>query len=123
MKSESWFKSRLVTLARDRGAWARRHEDRYAIGLLDMEIKFPGRPHLMAEGKLIKHQAFAPTLSQFYEGERYRAAGGIAALIGWDPNSEQMYIHDWTKTGKRGTAWTAPDMEDAAALETWLATW
>ena len=62
MNRESKYKSELVDDCHRLGAYARRHEDRYAIGLLDLAIKFPGHPHLLAEGKLVEHQTFAPTL-------------------------------------------------------------
>jgi len=83
------------------GAYARRHEDRRAVGLLDMAIKFPDHPHLLAEGKLVEHQSFAPTLRQWEEGERYIKAGGICALIGWDKKTKVMFIHDWARTATK----------------------
>jgi hypothetical protein len=94
---ESRFKTNLVDECKKLGAYARRHEDRYAIGLLDLSIKFPGHPHLEAEGKLVEHQKFAPTLRQYEEGERYRAAGGLCALIGWEPKTKAMFIHPWAR--------------------------
>jgi hypothetical protein len=101
MNLESKLKTQLVADCRGLGAYARRHEDRYAIGLLDLAIKLPGHPHLLAEGKLIPHQSFAPTLRQFEEGQRYIAAGGLCALIGWDPKTKVMYVHEWAKTALR----------------------
>ena len=94
---ESELKTKLVGDCRKLGAYARRHEDRRAVGLLDMAIKFPGHPHLLAEGKLVEHQKFAPTLRQHEEGERYIAAGGICALIGWEPKTKVMFIHPWAR--------------------------
>lgn len=98
MNRESKYKSELVDDCHRLGAYARRHEDRYAVGLLDLAIKFPGHPHLLAEGKLVEHQTFAPTLRQFEEGKRYIAVGGLCALIGWDPKTKAMFIHDWAKS-------------------------
>lgn len=94
---ESTLKTKLVGDLRRLGAYARRHEDRRAVGLLDMAIKLPGHPHLFAEGKLIKYQAFAPTLRQWEEGKRYIAAGGLCCLIGWDLKTKVMFIHDWAQ--------------------------
>jgi hypothetical protein len=79
------------------GAFARRHEDRYAIGLLDLSIKFPGHPHLLAEGKMVEGQKFQPTARQWKEGQDYIAAGGLCALIGWDPKTKAMFIHPWAR--------------------------
>ena len=105
----------------ERGAYAIRHEDRYGVGRLDLAIKFPDYPHILAEGKLVAHQAFAPTLRQFEEGERYRRAGGTAVLLGWDPATKQMYISEWVKKASKATSFSlGPDTDDAEALEAWL---
>ena len=104
MNRESELKTKLVADCRKLGAYARRHEDRRAVGLLDLAIKFPGYPELKAEGKLVEHQKFAPTLRQWEEGERYIKAGGICALIGWDPKTKVMFVHEWAKSAYRGTS-------------------
>lgn len=101
MNLESTLKTKLMADCRRLGAYARRHEDRRAVGLLDMAIKFPNHPHLLAEGKLIEHQSFAPTLRQWEEGERYIKAGGICALIGWDKKTKVMFIHEWARTATK----------------------
>lgn len=98
---ESKLKRELVEACQAMGAYARRLEDRYAIGLLDLTIKFPGYPHLLAEGKIVGHQAFAPTLRQYEEGKRYIDAGGLCALIGWDSKTKVMFVHEWTKEAKK----------------------
>lgn len=122
MKDEAEFKRQLVKGCIARGAYAIRHEDRYGLGRLDLAIQFPGYPHVLAEGKLVPHQSFAPTLRQFEEGERYRKAGGIAALIGWDPKTKQMYIHEWAKKATKEGSFTnlGLDLDDAGTLEAWL---
>ena len=98
MNLESKLKADLVTECRKLGAYARRHEDRYAIGLLDLSIKFPSHPHLLAEGKIVEHQKFAPTPRQYEEGKRYTAAGGLCALIGWDKTTKVMFVaHPWSR--------------------------
>jgi hypothetical protein len=94
---ESELKTKLVGDCRKLGAYARRHEDRRAVGLLDLAIKFPGHPHLLAEAKLIEHQKFQPTLRQHEEGERYIAAGGLCCLIGWEPKTKVMFVHPWAR--------------------------
>jgi hypothetical protein len=121
-KRESELKAALVAGCRARGAYARRHEDKYAVGLLDLAIKFPGCPHLLAEGKLVEHQAYAPTLRQWVEGEKYQKAGGLCALIGWDPKTEVMFIHEWTKEASKRTSWPPGGSykDYAETLEEWL---
>lgn len=100
MNLESELKTDLVNGCRKLGAYARRLEDRWAVGLLDLTIKFPGYPHLLAEGKIVQHQTFAPTLRQYEEGKRYINAGGLCCLIGWS-KSRIMFIHPWAKTALR----------------------
>ena len=109
----------LSSSAELRGAYARRHEDQYAVGLLDLAIKFPNHPHLLAEGKIVQHQSFAPTPRQFEEGKEYIAAGGLCALIGWDPMTKAMYVHEWVEEASKKTAFTERG-NYALVLESWL---
>ena len=122
MNLESKLKTALVADCRKLGAYARRHEDRRAVGLLDMSIKFPDYPHLEAEGKLVPHQAFAPTLRQWEEGNRYIAAGGLCCLIGWCPKTKAMFVHRWAKEGSRGESFPPGGAykNHAEALREWL---
>jgi hypothetical protein len=115
---ESKFKTALVDECRELGAYARRHEDRFALGLLDMSIKFPGYPHLMAEGKLVHHQKFAPTLRQWVEGENYQAAGGLCCLIGFDPKTKLMYVHRWAKEASKSASLVGS--RSASTIREWL---
>src|SRR5580698_10611101 len=78
-----------------RGGYARRLEDRFAVGLLDLIIKLPELPWIWAEGKLIEGYKFAPTLRQHAEGERIRATGTPVVLIGW--KGPLMYISPWVE--------------------------
>jgi hypothetical protein len=122
MNLEAELKTDLATECRKLGAYARRLEDRYEIGLLDMTIKFPGHPHLLAEGKLIDHQAFAPTPRQYEEGKRYIAAGGLCALIGWDKKTKVMFIHPWAKTATKADSFPPGGSykDHATTLKEWL---
>jgi hypothetical protein len=119
---ESKLKTELVTECRKLGAYARRLEDRYAIGLLDLTIKFPGCPHLLAEGKIVPHQLFAPTLRQYEEGRRYEAAGGLCCLIGWDKATKVMFVHRWAKTATKADSFPPGGSykEHAQTLLEWL---
>ena len=123
MNLESKLKAAFVAECRQAGAWARRHEDRYALGMLDMSIKFPNLPHIMVEAKLVPHQQFEPTPRQFEEGLRYEKAGGIAVLIAWDPKTMRMYVHQWVNTTHKEDSWppdgAAPGLH-VQALRTWL---
>jgi hypothetical protein len=119
---ESKFKAALVDECKKLGAYARRHEDRYAIGLLDLAIKFPGHPHLLAEGKLVEHQKFAPTARQYVEGERYIAAGGLCCLIGWEPKTKVMFISSWARWAMKEDSFPPGGSykDHATTLKEWL---
>jgi hypothetical protein len=77
------------------GGYARRLEDRFAVGLLDLVIKLPKLPWIWAEGKLIDGFKFAPTERQWVEGERILSTGTPAVLIGW--KGVVMYVSPWVK--------------------------
>jgi hypothetical protein len=119
---ESKYKTELVADCRKLGAYARRLEDRYAIGLLDLTIKFPGYPHLLAEGKLVAHQSFAPTLRQYEEGRKYIDAGGLCCLIGWSKLDKKMFVHRWAKTATKAESFPpgGSTKEHAQTLLEWL---
>ena len=119
---ESEYKRDLIKGCVALGAWGRRHEDRYALGLLDLSIKFPGRPHLLAEAKLVEHQKFAPTLRQYEEGKRYAAAGGLCCLIGWEPKTKVMFVHEWAKFALKENSFPPGGSykDHAQTLKDWL---
>ena len=123
MNLESRLKADLVTACKKLGAYARRHEDRYALGLLDLAIKFPGHPHLLAEGKIVEHQKFAPTPRQYEEGKLYTAAGGLCCLIGFDKQTKAMFIaHPWAKEAFKETSFPPGGgyKSHAETLRDWL---
>lgn len=100
MINEASFKAQLVKDVRALGGYARRLEDKYALGLLDLVIKLPQHPFLIAEGKLIEGHAFAPTARQYEEGKAWIKAGVKVLLIGW--HGKSMYISPWvSKADKR----------------------
>lgn len=78
-----------------RGGYARRIEDRFAVGVLDLIIKLPELPWIWAEGKMVDGFKFAPTERQWVEGERILATGTRALLIGWKKSF--TYISPWVK--------------------------
>ena len=93
---ESDYKRRLVAeINRLPGAYARRIEDRFAVGVLDLFIKFPRMDVIMAEGKVIAGNLFAPTERQFEEGMKLAFASIEPVLIGWKYG--QMYVSPWVK--------------------------
>ena len=95
-KSEADYKRELVAeINRLPGGRARRIEDRYATGVLDLIIKLPDQPLVLAEAKLIEGNLFAPTPAQYEEGKRWEAAGVACFLIGWKKG--QMFISPWVE--------------------------
>jgi hypothetical protein len=106
--NEAGHKRKLVAEVNAlRGGWARRVEDRWAVGVLDLIIKLPERPILFAEGKLIEGNVFGPTERQWVEGARLLAANLAVALIGWRGN--QMSISPWYKQADRRECLTGTD--------------
>lgn len=77
------------------GGYARRWEDKWAVGLLDLVMKLPGHPLVWGEGKMIEGNLFAPTLRQYEEGVKILKAGMPAILIGW--KNQTMFISPWIK--------------------------
>ena len=83
-KSEADHKRELVAAINALpGGRARRIEDRYGTGILDLVIKLPDRPLILAEAKLINGHLFAPTGAQYEEGKKWQAAGVNCLLLGW----------------------------------------
>ena len=95
MPNEADRKRELVKAVRAIGGHARRIEDSWAVGVLDLIIKLPGVPLVFAEGKIIKGNLFGPTPAQFAEGEKWIKAGVDAVLIGWQ--EKWMHISPWVK--------------------------
>ena len=93
-KSEAEYKRQLVAEVKEfEGGYARRVEDKYAVGVLDLIIKLPGIPLVLAEGKIVRGNFFWPTLSQFEEGRKWKNAGVECVLLGW--RYGRMYISPW----------------------------
>ena len=93
--NEADRKVNLVKGVKALGGFARRLEDKYALGLLDLVIKLPGHPLIWAEGKLVDGNLFAPTARQYIEGEAWIKAGVGVLLIGWQ--GSLMFISPWVK--------------------------
>ena len=93
---ESDYKRKLVSeINRLPGGRARRIEDRFAVGVLDMILKPPDLPLVLGEGKVIDGFQFAPTQAQFEEGKRWQEAGVECILIGW--KARQMFVSPWVE--------------------------
>ena len=105
--SESDYKRKLVDeIKRLPGGYARRVEDRFAVGVLDMVLKLPALPLVMAEGKLINGFLFSPTGAQYQEGLKWQAAGIEAVLIGW--KARQMFVSPWAEKADCRECFTLP---------------
>lgn len=93
---ESDYKRKLVAeVNATLGGHARRVEDRWAVGVLDLIIKLPRLPLIMAEGKVVEGNLFGPTPAQLMEGWKWIGSGVEAVLLGW--KSGQLYVSPWTK--------------------------
>jgi hypothetical protein len=112
---ESDFKTKLVAaINKMEGGYAQRIEDKFAVGVLDMLIKFPGRPIVFAEGKLIPGRVFGPTPSQYQRGLRAMAADIPAILIGWKAGA--IYLSEWTQQATIGECFSGEGPQAAILL-------
>jgi hypothetical protein len=106
--SEADHKRKLVAeINALRGGRARRVEDRFAVGVLDLILKPPNLPLVLAEGKLIEGHKFGPTERQWIEGNRWLVAGVGVVLIGW--KNGMMSISPWVSQADRRECWTGLD--------------
>jgi hypothetical protein len=106
--NEAECKRKLVAEVKAlRGGWARRVEDRFAVGILDLILKLPELPILFAEGKMIDGYKFKPTARQFVEGKRIAAAGLAVVLIGWKDGA--MFVSPWVEQADMRTCFTGGD--------------
>ena len=119
VKSEADHKRELVAAINALpGGRARRIEDRYGTGILDLIIKLPDMPLVMAEAKLIDGAQFAPTGAQYIEGIKWQAAEIECVLIGWKKG--QMFLSPWVEKAHINDCFTAPDVDEAQALMEFL---
>ena len=118
-KSEADYKRELVAAINQLpGGRARRIEDRYGTGILDMIIKPPDMPLVLAEGKLVEGYQFAPTGAQYIEGLKWQAAKIECVLIGW--KAGRMYCSPWVEKADCRQCFTAPHLSDDNALMEYL---
>lgn len=118
-KSEADHKRELVAAINALpGGRARRIEDRYGTGILDLIIKLPKRPFILAEAKLINGNLFAPTGAQYEEGKKWQAAGVNCLLLGWKQG--RFYISHWVEKADLRDCFFAADLSDVQALLEYL---
>lgn len=81
-KLESDYKTDFVKMVRSAGGYARRVEDQYAVGTLDLIIVAPGTEVVLGEAKRFTHLVYKPSPRQYVEMQRIENAGGLSVLIG-----------------------------------------
>jgi hypothetical protein len=118
--NESELKTKLVAQIKALGGRGQRFEDKFAIGLLDLGIKFPGLPFVFAEAKLIIGNSFGPTPAQFISGKRWIEVGVPAILIGW--KDKVMHVSDdWVeKAHIGGCSWSSSAQKQAEMLREFI---
>ena len=116
--NEAEFKAKLVKEVKLLGGHARRLEDKYALGLLDLIIKLPGHPLLWAKGKLIEGHQFGPTPRQYEEGKAWIAAGVTTVLIGW--HNKVLYVSPWVKKADKRECYATSGYTYAESLLRYL---
>lgn len=101
---ESELKTKLKEQAKKLGWYARRVEDQFAVGILDMIFVMPGGPTFFAEVKIVKSCKFGASDRQFIEMARIEKCAPLdppqyayAILVGYDPDIDTFYIMGPTK--------------------------
>jgi len=87
MKLEADYKRDIAKAARKAGGYARRIEDKFAVGILDMVLIFNDTGPVFVEVKRVKNGKFGPTPRQLQEMKDVEAAGGKTCCIGCDGNT------------------------------------
>ena len=82
----------LDTAVRALGGHARRIEDSWAVGVLDLIIKLPGVPLVFAEGKIIHGNLFGPTRRPSSLRKKWIKAGVDAVLLGVAGSGNIVYF-------------------------------
>jgi len=121
LSEESVLKTELVKQCKTMGWYARRIEDGYGVGILDITIVPTGHPTLFVEGKVTDGLKFAPTERQYVEGLRVMEAHGLALpiLVGW--RNQVMYIANWGREAFITKAFRQPNNANyAQTLKEWL---
>lgn len=93
---ESAYKVKMVKAIKDAGGYARRIEDQYGVGILDMILCLPTTGMICAEAKRFKGNFFKPSPRQYVEMERINNGGGLSLLIGIKEGVH--YLHHSTMT-------------------------
>jgi hypothetical protein len=122
MTFESECKTKFIKNCRKIGAYARRIEDQFAVGVLDMIVVFEEYPVCFLEGKVVEHQSFGPTERQYVEGCKILSLEGghsIPLLVAWDKQGG-FYIHEWTRKANITDSYSEQGKNDAAILRNFL---
>lgn len=93
---ESKAKTLLAKQLRDAGHYGRRHEDQFAVGILDMVIALRDDDRTYhCEAKIINGLQFKPRERQYTEALRINGLdndGAVAILIGYKEAEKLWYI-------------------------------
>jgi hypothetical protein len=118
--NEANYKQRLIkAINLLPGAYGRRIEDRYSVGVLDMIIKLPNMPIVFAEAKWLSHGwKFGPSGRQFHEGNHLIGAGLKAILIGWKDG--QMYLSPWVEFADVRECFRRVDCSEVGAIREFI---
>ena len=95
--NEADVKRIMAKSMKEHGGYARRIEDQYAVGVMDMILIPLDLPVFMAEVKIVRGQTFGPTARQLLELERirtvaFKAGHVIPVMIGF--KDATYYFHE-----------------------------
>jgi hypothetical protein len=123
----------LVKEINQSGGYARRFEDKFGAGILDMVVVLPDLPVLFIEAKLIKGRSFEPRERQAVEMRRINEVAGNAraVLMGVDhgrisltTRAEKVYLtdQDVRHYSREGNPSFRDILTDFARRQKWLTT-
>lgn len=95
---EAQIKAVVVKEIQRGGGYARRIEDQYGVGILDLVLVPKGMPVFMVEAKIARGAKFAPSPRQYVELARIESAASphlFGMLMGWKDGT--FYFHEAAK--------------------------
>jgi hypothetical protein len=98
-KLEADHKRDIVAAMKKYGGYARRVEDQYAVGTLDLILSTPRTGLVLAEAKRVRGGGFGPSPRQYVEMCRIEDGGGVPLLIGIADSRFWLHQLDRNKEG------------------------
>lgn len=120
--NESEVKRRLVENVKQRGGYARRIEDQFAVGFPDtIVMTSEALPVFFIEAKIIGGLEFGPSPRQYVEMKRLAVSRySCPVLAGWSNQTGKWYLHRRAEKALVAECFEQPDgLDFFDTLESW----